>query len=210
MRIDEIRKRRGFLVQLVLDGEPAALVDKRTMEESPYRVGSSLSEEELSALLAESKTRRTREKALYLLSMRDHSRAELEKKLARESGAEAAADIAGRMEDLGLLNDESYAERLARDLTERRGFSRRHVRQELTAKGIGRDIVDTVMEGLESDDTQGALELLRKKRYNDLSDEHVRQKAMAALGRAGFDWEDIRRAVSLRLEELENENAGNE
>lgn len=114
------------------------------------------------------------------------------------------------MEELGLLNDESYAERLARDLTERRGFSRRHVRQELTAKGIGRDIVDTVMEGLESDDTQGALELLRKKRYNDLSDEHVRQKAMAALGRAGFDWEDIRRAVSLRLEELENENAGNE
>ena len=74
MTITEIRKRRGRLYLLVLDGEPAMTVDIRTFEESPYRVGSSLSEEELRALLDESGRRRAEEKAVYLLSRGDHSR----------------------------------------------------------------------------------------------------------------------------------------
>ena len=82
MMITELRKRRGRLVLLVLDGEPAMTVDVRTFEESPYRVGSSLSDEELKALLEESARRRARERAVYLLSRSDHSRRGLEEKLA--------------------------------------------------------------------------------------------------------------------------------
>ncbi|MCI8554706.1 MAG: regulatory protein RecX [Clostridiales bacterium] len=208
MRIEELQKRRGSLVRLVLDDGSSVLVDRRTMEESPFRVGSSFSAEELTSLLEQSRIRRAREKALYLLSMRDYSRAGLAKKLEPEAGKAVAEDTADRMEELGLLDDAGYAGRLARDLTDRRCFSRRRVRQELTARGIGRDIIDQTIEELDDGDAQRALELLRKKRYNELSDEPVRRRAAAALARAGFDWEDIRQAIDCRRRELEESGAG--
>ena len=83
MVITELIKKRGRLFQLVLDGEPSVTVDVRTFEESPYKVGSSLSDEQLERLVEESRRRRSREKALYLLSLRDCQRSELEKAAPR-------------------------------------------------------------------------------------------------------------------------------
>ncbi len=196
MTITEIRKRRGRLYLLVLDGEPAMTVDIRTFEESPYRVGSSLSEEELRALLDESGRRRAEEKAVYLLSRGDHSRRGLEEKLRRSSGREAAAQAAQRMEELGYVNDERYALRLARDLTERKLYPRRRAVQELCARGVDRELAVRAVEETEKEDLDKALELIVKKQYNRLHDEDGRRKAGAALARYGFDGGTIRRALA--------------
>ncbi len=196
MTITEIRKRRGRLYLLVLDGEPAMTVDIRTFEESPYRVGSSLSEEELRALLDESGRRRAEEKAVYLLSRGDHSRRGLEEKLRRSSGREAAAQAAQRMEELGYVNDERYALRLARDLTERKLYPRRRAVQELCARGVDRELAVRAVKETEKEDLDKALELIVKKQYNRLHDEDGRRKAGAALARYGFDGGTIRRALA--------------
>ncbi len=202
MRIDDVQRRRGSLVQLVLDGEPAALIDRKTFEESPYEVGSSLSEEQWVALKKESKTRRAWDKALYLLSLRDYARAQLQRKLEREAGSELARETVERLERAGLLNDGAYARRLARDMVERRHFSRRRTLQELTARGLDRETAEEAVEELEPDDAEQALELLRKKRYNELSDPDTRRRAASALARAGFGWDAVRCAMERRREEL--------
>ena len=202
MRIDDVQRRRGSLVQLVLDGEPAALIDRKTFEESPYEVGSSLSEEQWVALKKESKTRRAWDKALYLLSLRDYARAQLQRKLEREAGSELARETVERLERAGLLNDGAYARRLARDMVERRHFSRRRTLQELTARGLDRETAEEAVEELEPDDAEQALELLRKKRYNELSDPDTRRWAASALARAGFGWDAVRCAMERRREEL--------
>ena len=202
MRIDDVQRRRGSLVQLVLDGEPAALIDRKTFEESPYEVGSSLSEEQWVALKKESKTRRAWDKALYLLSLRDYARAQLQRKLEREAGSELARETVERLERAGLLNDGAYARRLARDMVERRHFSRRRTLQELTARGLDRETAEEAVEELEPDDAEQALELLRKKRYNELSDPDTRRRAASALARAGFGWDAVRCALERRREEL--------
>ena len=196
MTITEIRKRRGRLYLLVLDGEPAMTVDIRTFEESPYRVGSSLSEEELRALLDESGRRRAEEKAVYLLSRGDHSRRGLEEKLRRSAGREAAAQAAQRMEELGYVNDERYALRLAQDLTERKLYPRRRAVQELCARGVDRELAVRAVDETEKEDLDKALELIAKKQYNRLHDEDGRRKAGAALARYGFDGGTIRRALA--------------
>ena len=196
MTITELQKRRGRLYLLVLDGEPAATVDIRTFEESPYRVGSSLSEEELQALLEESARRRANEKAVYLLSRGDHSRRGLEEKLRREAGSEAAAEAARRMEELGYLDDARYARRLAGDLTERKLYPRRRAVQELCARGIDRELAVRAVEETPKEDLDKALELIAKKQYNRLRDESGRRKAAASLARYGFDGETIRQALS--------------
>lgn len=205
MTITELRKRRGRLYLLVIDGEPAVTVDVRTWEESPYKVGSSLSEEELKSLLDESGKRRAKEKALYLLSLRDYSRAELERKLQPEAGAQTAAETAARMEELGLLDDEAYAERLARELIGRRHYPRRRACQELCARGIGGETARAAVEKVDSDDVRQALALIRKKYYNRLNEE-TRPKTMAALARFGFSGEVIRRAVEEFTEQETEEN----
>ncbi len=196
MTITELRKCRGRLYRLVLDGEPAVTVDVRTFEESPYRVGSSLSVEELEALLDESARRRAREKAVDLLSRRDHSRRGLEEKLRREAGAAIAAQTAQQMEERGYIDDERYARRLAQNLTERKLYPRRRAVQELCARGIERELAARAVEETGKDDLEKALELIEKKQYNRLQDEKGRRKTEAALARYGFDRATIRRAMA--------------
>ena len=203
MIITEIRKRRGTLYLLVLDGEPAMTVDARTFDESPYRPGGAIDDGQLRELLEQSARRRAREKALYLLSLRDHSRAELEDKLRRGEGREAAAETAARMEELGLVNDEAYAYRLARELRLRKRYPLRRTVQELTARVVDREIALQAAGEPETDDAALSLELLRKKYYNRLQTEEDRRRVRAALARRGFGGGDIRRAMEAFGEENE-------
>lgn len=206
MVITELHKRRGRLFLLVLDGEPSVTVDVRTFEESPYKVGSSLSSEQLEELLELSQQRRAREKALYLLSLRDHSKAELKKKLLRDADGETAESTANHMEELGLINDSAFAERRARDLIRRKLYPRSRVAQELYALGIDREEVQNIVNDIECDDAQQALALINKKYYNKMKSEEGIRKTTAALARYGFDGNAIRRAINeWQSEEQEND-----
>jgi regulatory protein len=195
MVITELRKKRGRLFQLVLDEEPAVTVDARTFEESPYKVGSSLSEQQLSELINESQRRRSHEKALYLLSLRDYSRGELEKKLRRDSDINIAAQTAEHMEELGLINDCTYAEHRARDMAERKLYPSRRIIQELCALGVSREIAQNAVDLIDCDDMQQALALLCKKYYNKKDGEGNLRRTAAALARYGFEGSVIRRAI---------------
>ena len=201
MIITDVRKRRGRLYQLYLDGEPAVTVDAAAFDESPYRMGGRIDDDQLRELLEAGSRRRAREKALYLLSMRDHSRGELEQKLRQTAGAQAAEETAARM-------DEAYARRLARDLLARKHYPRRRLAQELTGKGIDHALAEEAaaeaMEEAETDDGQQALELLRKKYYNRLYDENARRKTAAALARYGFGGDAVRRAMEAALSDQED------
>ena len=87
-------------------------------------------------------------------------------------------------------------------MVERRHFSRRRTLQELTARGLDRETAEEAVEELEPDVAEQALELLRKKRYNELSDPDTRRRAASALARAGFGWDAVRCAMERRREEL--------
>ena len=152
MIITDVRKRRGRLYQLYLDGEPAVTVDAAAFDESPYRMGGRIDDDQLRELLEAGSRRRAREKALYLLSMRDHSRGELEQKLRQTAGAQAAEETAARMEELGLVDDEAYARRLARDLLAGKGIDR----------ALAEEAAAEAMEEAETDDGQQALDCCAK------------------------------------------------
>ena len=100
---------------------------------------------------------------MYLLSMRDHSRVELERKLCDHADGEIAADTAQRMEDLGLINDEEYAARLARDLRLRKHFSKRRAMQEMAERGIDREVAQQAAENVDTEDVQQALRTVAQK-----------------------------------------------
>lgn len=196
MRITAIEPRRKSLSALYLDGEFAVNIDAETLLLSRYRIGQEISEEELQSLIQESDARRAREKALYLLSHRDHSKKELADKIKRSGAScEAAQSAALRMEEIGLIDDESYARRYAAELMRRKYFSQARIEYELQKKGIDRDLIHAIIEEMAVDPAQQLRELLARKYARNLQDEKGRRRTVAALQRLGYRWEDIRRAL---------------
>lgn len=196
MRITAIEPRRKSLNSLYLDGEFAVNIDAETLLISRYHIGQEISEEELHSLIQESDARRAREKALYLLSYRDHSKKELAEKIKRSGASgEAAQSAALRMEEIGLIDDESYARRYAAELLRRKYFSQSRIEYELQKKGIDRDLIHAIIEEMAVDPAQQLRELLARKYERNLQDEKGRRRTVAALQRLGYRWEDIRRAL---------------
>ena len=103
MLITAIEPRRKSLRALYLDGELAVNIDAQTLLSSRFQVGTEITDEELHELLAASDANRAKEKALYLIAHRDHSKKELVDKIRRTASQEAAEKAADRMEEIGLI-----------------------------------------------------------------------------------------------------------
>ena len=205
MELTAAEPRRKSLTQLYLNGEAAVKIDTETFLRSGLKPGDELSDEELHELIQASDARRAREKALYLLEHRSHSKKELTEKIARTAASrEAAQAAADRMEELGLLNDETYARDLARELFQRRRFGKARVRQELRRKGIDSALIDELLEdyGDEELALQNIQAVLEKKYAGWQEEEKLRRRAFSALQRLGYSYDLIRRAMRTEEEEF--------
>ena len=209
MVITEARRLRRHLYQLVLDGAEGPQVDVRTFDESPYRVGDAISEDELEALVARSQYDRAHDKALYLLGLRDYACKELERKLCADAPPEIAAAVVDRLREVGLLNDEAYAARAASGLSAYKRYPRRRVEQELVRRGVSPELAHEAAAQTKTEDFQQALAILEKKYYNKLNDRDSRQRVVAALARRGFSYGAIRQAMEAlgAQNELEEQEA---
>ena len=92
---------------------------------------------------------RLRQKALRLLALRDHSRAELARKLAALGTPQEVDATLDRMAELGLQSDRRYAEAWVRSKAGRFGTAR--LKMELARRGIAADMVAEVLSGGELD-----------------------------------------------------------
>ncbi|MBR5524832.1 MAG: regulatory protein RecX [Clostridia bacterium] len=195
MKITEVAVRRRRLYLLRLEDGREMPVDRQTFDESGYAVGGDLTEEQLESLLALSGYNRARERALYLLGLRDYACKELEQKLHTEADPETAAAVVERLRQVGLLDDRRYAHRLAKSLTEYKQYPRRRVEQELRRRGVDPLTVQEAVAALDGEDFQQALALIEKKYYNKINTAEDRQRVTAALARRGFSYGAIRRAM---------------
>ena len=93
MKIIEISRRRRSLYRLDFEQGDSIEVDVRTFDESRFAVGQEITEEQLNTLLATSRYNRARERALYLLGLRDYACKELEEKLYSEADPATAAAV---------------------------------------------------------------------------------------------------------------------
>ncbi len=206
MKILEVNRRRRSLYALTLENAEPVQVDVRTFDESPYAVGCDITCQQLEGLLEQSQYNRAHDRALYLLGLRDYACRELEKKLHTEATPEIAAQVVERLRQVGLLDDERYAARAARSLSEYKRMPRRRVEQELRRRGVEPETARTAAEELECEDFQQALALIEKRYYNKIKDPDARQQVVAALARRGFTYTAIRRAMELVALAPDSEN----
>jgi regulatory protein len=138
-------------------------------------------------------------RALRLLAQREHSRAELERKLAPHLPAEAddpAVELAQVLDELtakGFISEERVAESLIHRRAGRLGTSR--VLQELRGKGLGDELLAEAATRLRATEFERAREVWRKKFGTPVEDAAGRAKQMRFLAARGFEAEVVRRVL---------------
>jgi len=135
-----------------------------------------------------------RERALRLLTRREHSRAELARKL--KAHARPEDDLEALLEDLSrrkLLSDERYAESRAHALSRKFGAAR--IAHELRAKGLDKGLAEQVSGAARATEVERAREVWRRKYRVAPRTREERAKQMRFLQSRGFSFDAIRAAV---------------
>ena len=91
-----------------------------------------------------------RERSLRLLAQREHSRAELMRKLAGHAEVDEISAEIERLAELGLQSDARFAEAWVRSKAARHGLSR--LRRDLAQRGIAQDLIDETLQHADLDD----------------------------------------------------------
>ena len=145
------------------------------------------------------------DRAMRILGQRDHSRAELARKL-RQSAQRAAwaqkkepeiipddllEQVLDWCQESGWLNDERFTERFIQSRS-RKGLGSQRVRLELAQKGIDRESIDLAMEETEVDWAARAAQMAERKFGHPLPTEwKEKAKVLRYLQSKGFKSEDI-------------------
>lgn len=196
-------------IHISCDDEYCFTVDSDFWFSSPYCTKKSIDDEqELAEFLLSVGSRFAFLSGLRLLSYSDHSKKDMISRLLQKGHKkEYAIPAVERLEELGYVDDERYAENLARKLSEHKGMSARGIRNEMILKGIPREIAEKICEGLDFEPILRIIELLKTKYSRYLSDEKGRKKTVAALQRLGYGWSDINsafRSIELETEEFDD------
>ena len=106
-----------------------------------------------------------RQIVLRQLAMAPRSRAQLEEKLAqRDCPADVAAAVLDRMTEVGLVDDQAFAQMLVRSQQAGRGLGKRALARELRTKGIEGDLAQEAVASIsDADERCRARELVDKK-----------------------------------------------
>ena len=102
---------------------------------------------------------------LRRLTAAPRSRAELAADLAaRDVPDEVATRVLDRFTEVGLVDDQAYAQLLVRTRRDSRGLARRALQQELRRKGVGDEEAAAALDGITLDDEVATAEALVARR----------------------------------------------
>jgi regulatory protein len=135
--------------------------------------------------------------------MAPRSRAQLEKKLRQRGCDDAvAARVLDRMTEVGLVDDEAYAQMLVRSQQSGKGLARRALAHELRRQGIDQELADEALGQVGAGDEQARAEQLVAKRLRamrGLAPDVQARRLAGMLARKGYSgevaWPVIRDAV---------------
>lgn len=145
--------------------------------------------------------RRSRElspiqRALGLLTRREHSRKELTRKLVAKGVASEDVEVAvAKLAGAGWQDDVRFAESLVRNRVSG-GYGPTHIRAELATHGLDRETIAAALDTFEGDWAGNARDLVRRRYGDGVADDlKLRRKAADLLMRRGFDAACIRAAT---------------
>lgn len=196
MKITRIEPKQKTRYTVYVDGEYWYILDIELIAANGLREGLECDEAFLADILEQAQRRKAKERALYLLEYRRHTRKELVDKLRRSVSPEIAEQTADRMEELGFLNDEEYAEDIAEYLLHQKKLSRRAARYKMEQKGFDRETAEQALDLIDIDPRDQLRELIEQRYAKYLTDQSGVRKVTSALMRLGHSYYDIKDVIA--------------
>lgn len=193
-------------INVFIDGKYRFSLDISQVAELGIKNGAEYTEAEIVELENESQYGKLYMRALEYAFMRPRSQREMRDYLYRKTRdtltktgqvkkgvtKELTERVFDKLSEKGYIDDEKFARYWVENRNVRKGISKRKLQSELSAKGVDRAIVDTVLDVSERADTDELQKIVAKKakRYDD------KQKFMAYLAGQGFNYDDIKEALA--------------
>lgn len=200
MEITCITHYKGKTFEVEIDNERKLYLHIDIITDFGISKGMEIERTELRKIVYASNFRRAYEYALYRLDYRDYSAEEIYEKLLETYKNEALClEVVKKLARAGIINDERYAEKLARKLVESKKYGYRRAKREMMQKGLTEDTVYNALK--QYDDTfEENLALLLRGKYSryltDKTDKKSVEKAKNALARYGYSYDEINRAAA--------------
>ncbi|MDD3095235.1 MAG: RecX family transcriptional regulator [Candidatus Neomarinimicrobiota bacterium] len=193
------QKRHPNRYNLFLDDDTRISVTDDMILEFSLSSGKELRDEDILKISLKADEVFTREKALELLSMREHSRRELSIKL-RQKGyqAEIISKVLDNLESRNYISDTRFSGLYAEELIRSRRLGPLKVREKLFSRGISGDRIREILSGYgQEEQAENCRYHFEKKRLQirEENPEKAAEKMIRYLQGKGFDWEIISRIV---------------
>lgn len=206
MIVTEINRQKNHLCEITLNTGRKFMLDSEYCRENSISVGDGISEEEINRHIAESDYKRALSRSVWYIERGDMSEKKLRQNLKAAGFGEIPANRAVlRMKEIGLINDETYAERMAESLLAQ-CVSRREAFYKMVNKGIPAQTAKQALDMFECDALAQIRHIVKKKYIAKMSSEESSKKVFAALMRKGFNYSDIKSV----LKEFSNTEYGEE
>jgi len=158
--------------------------------------GAELDQADIKHLKKISDDGKLRARSLEWLLNRPHSIREFKDYLYRKKAdPELSAALVQEFLGRNYLNEQKFAEWLI-ELHQRRTKSNRAIRAELFKKGLGRELIDELMQDDGDNEEQRLKELVTKKRKSSRY-KNDPQKLAKYLVAQGFNWPDVKQALAI-------------
>lgn len=144
-----------------------------------------------------------RRSAFWHLSRRDHSQAELLKKLQRKTDNTEWIDaVINECLDFNYLDDQRFADSFMRS-AQNKGHGKTRIQQDLKLKGLPEPLIKSTFQENTFNYIDSAQRLLGNKYQEAIVTQHLKQKAMGFLQAKGHDFQIIGLAIESHNEHFD-------
>lgn len=160
--------------------------------------GKEFSSEQINNIIHEAEFQKTFDKLINFCMLRPRSYFEVFNWMKRKKVHESMNEkLIKRLEKLELLDDEKFAKWWIDQRLTFKNKSIRALKFELAKKGVGKNIIDSLINQTDIDEVKLAQNLLEKKayRWSRLEADERNRKMTEFLMRNGFSWEIIKEAL---------------
>ncbi len=201
----EVRRKHLTMVKLseaftcddaLCDDAGNLLLQTEYAEELFLKAGKEVSEEWLYEVCHESAYRRCLSKAMWYLSRRSYCSGELNRNLMSEYSYTVCGRVLARLQELGLINDQAYAERLAEHFIEEKGIAPKAAALHMAAKGVDMGLAKQVIAARQDDPKIGLKALVERKYLGGITSQKALTKAINSLMRKGYSYGDVKSVLS--------------
>lgn len=185
-------------VNIHLDGRFGFGIDLENFVKLGLKVEQELTDKEIGEIVKKAQFQKTYDKLVRFATLRPRSEKEIGDWFKKHRVYKSLQKgLFNRLKRLELIDDRKFVQWWVEQRTAFRPRGKRALSAELRQKGIGRELINEVLDETKIDEGKIARELLEKKRYKweKLGRLEARKKMSEFLARKGFGWAKIKEAI---------------